>query len=122
MSRPICDLGPHCWRDSFGKTHYELRTHHLKALVEFVEQGNLLRDHDDISQEIPNAIDATSTPITCPLSTTCLEIPSSQERTVRVYSEWQQSKVDNDMLKEEIRRACDVALQDGLDLEQVHQD
>ena len=39
-----------------------------------------------------------------------------------MYSEWQQSKVDDDVLKEEFRRVCEVALQDGLDLEQVHED
>jgi hypothetical protein len=51
-----------------------------------------------------------------------LEIPGSRDRAVRVYSEWQQSKVDDDMLKEEFQKACEVALQDGLDLEQVHED
>jgi hypothetical protein len=161
-----CDLGQYCWRDSFGKKHYKLRTHHLKALVEFVERGNLLRDHDDIPEEIReqlmleerqrqerqaksssttstpnyppititnvlpqshqspsvNAIEATPAPVVRLTSIACLEIPGSRDRAVREYSEWQQSKVDDDMLKEEFRRACDVALQDGLDLEQVYQD
>jgi hypothetical protein len=34
---PLCNLGPHCWRDPFSKKHYKLRTHHLKALVELVQ-------------------------------------------------------------------------------------
>lgn len=49
---PPCDLGPHCWRDSFGKKHYKLRTEHLKALITFVEQGNILKSHNDVPQDI----------------------------------------------------------------------
>lgn len=47
-----CDLGRHCWRDPSGKKHYRLRTHHLKALIEFVQQGNALRTHDDVPDDI----------------------------------------------------------------------
>jgi hypothetical protein len=39
-------------RDSFGKKHYKLRTHHLKALIDFVEQGNILQSHDDVPEDI----------------------------------------------------------------------
>jgi hypothetical protein len=49
---PPCDLGPHCWRDPFGKKHYRLRTHHLKALVDLVEQGNVLRSYDDVLEYV----------------------------------------------------------------------
>jgi hypothetical protein len=41
---PPCNLGPHCWRDPFGKRHYKLRTHHLKVLVELVQQGHAFSD------------------------------------------------------------------------------
>lgn len=44
---PPCNLGPHCWRDPFSKKHYKLRAHHLKALIEFVQQGHALKSHDD---------------------------------------------------------------------------
>ena len=47
-----CNLGPHCWRDPFGKKHYKLGTHHLKALINFVEQGHVLRSHDDVPEDI----------------------------------------------------------------------
>jgi hypothetical protein len=49
---PPCNLGPHCWRDPFGKKHYKLRTHHLKALIELVQQGLLLNTHNDVPEEI----------------------------------------------------------------------
>jgi hypothetical protein len=41
---------------------------------------------------------------------------------MRCYSEWQQSKVDDEDLKTEFQKACDVALKDGLDLEQIFGD
>jgi len=41
---------------------------------------------------------------------------------VKEYSDWQQSKVGDHMLKAEFQKACDVALADGLDLEQLHMD
>jgi hypothetical protein len=49
---PPCNLGPHCWRDPFGKKHYKLRTHHLKALVEMVQQGHTLKSHDDVPEDV----------------------------------------------------------------------
>ncbi|KAF4534642.1 uncharacterized protein LTHEOB_12920 [Lasiodiplodia theobromae] len=49
---PPCNLGPHCWRDSVGKKHYKLRTHHLKSLIKHVEQGAALRTHDDVPDDI----------------------------------------------------------------------
>jgi len=38
---PPCNHCPYCWRHLFDKTHYKLRTHHLKALISFVEEGNI---------------------------------------------------------------------------------
>ncbi|KAL1598076.1 hypothetical protein SLS59_007086 [Nothophoma quercina] len=49
---PPCNLGPHCWRDPFGKKHYRLRTHHLKALIELVQQGHVLNSHDDVPEVV----------------------------------------------------------------------
>jgi hypothetical protein len=49
---PPCNLGPHCWRDPFGKWHYKLRTHHLEALVDLVQQGHTLKSHDDVPEDI----------------------------------------------------------------------
>lgn len=49
---PPCNLGPHCWRDPFGKKHYRLRTHHLKTLIELVQQGFVLSSHDDMPEDV----------------------------------------------------------------------
>lgn len=47
-----CGLGPHCWRDPYGKKHYKLRTPHLKALIEYVKQGNVIKSHEDVPAHI----------------------------------------------------------------------
>lgn len=47
-----CDLGPYCWRDPFGKQHYKLGAHHLRALVRLVEQGHRLESHEDVPNDI----------------------------------------------------------------------
>lgn len=47
-----CDLGPHCWRDPYGKKYYRLRTTHLKALTEYVKQGHVIRSHEGIPEKI----------------------------------------------------------------------
>jgi hypothetical protein len=47
-----CNLGPHCWRDPVSKKHYNLRTHHLRSLIEHVEQGHTLQTHDDVPEYI----------------------------------------------------------------------
>lgn len=49
---PPCDLGLHCWIDPIGKKHYKLKTHHLRALVEHVDDGKPLRNHDDVPEKI----------------------------------------------------------------------
>jgi hypothetical protein len=48
---PPCNSGPYCWHDPFGK-HYKLPMHHLKALVNYVEQGNTLQSHDDVPEHV----------------------------------------------------------------------
>jgi hypothetical protein len=52
----------------------------------------------------------------------CLEIPGLRDLAVAEYSDWQQSQVDDEKLKAEFRKARDAALEDGLDLMQVHED
>jgi len=49
---PPCDLGPYCWRDPISKKRYKLRTSHLKALIDFAEQGDTLQSHDDVPEYI----------------------------------------------------------------------
>lgn len=49
---PPCNQGPYCWREPFGKKHYKLRTHHLKTLIELVQQGHILNSHDDVPEDV----------------------------------------------------------------------
>ncbi|KAE8383892.1 hypothetical protein BDV26DRAFT_287305 [Aspergillus bertholletiae] len=49
---PCQHEGQYCWQDPVGKKHYKLRTHHLKALVKYVEQGGIIETHDDIPNYI----------------------------------------------------------------------
>ncbi|TVY71304.1 hypothetical protein LSUE1_G004473 [Lachnellula suecica] len=165
---PPCHLGPHCWRDPIGKKHYKLKTHHLKSLIRYVEQGYELRTHENVPEDIreqlyaeeqqwlerrqktsstsagnfppinitnvlppqayqpPFATSPTRTPPLNILSTSSpvnrLDIPGPRDVAVRDYSHWHQSKVNDEILKVEFQKACDVTLADGLDLEQVHDD
>jgi hypothetical protein len=163
---PPCNLGPHCWRDPFGKKHYKLRTHHLKALVELVQQGHTLKSHDDVPEDVreqlyaeeqqrndrqyakngistpglppinitnvlpspstqstgTSIVDSTAIPRGQPAKTLRLDIPGPRDTAVIAYSEWQQSNVVDEGLKEEFQKACKATLEDGLDLEQVYED
>ena len=47
-----CDRGPHCWIDPVGRKHYHLRTPHFRALIAFKKEGNVLKSHDDVPQDI----------------------------------------------------------------------
>jgi hypothetical protein len=47
-----CHLGPHCWQDPFRKKHYQLRTHHLKRLIAYVEGGGVLECQDDVPDTV----------------------------------------------------------------------
>lgn len=44
------------------------------------------------------------------------------DTAVREYTNWQQSLVDSHAFKENIMKACDVGLSNGLDLEQINED
>ncbi|KAM3064619.1 hypothetical protein ACMFMF_011893 [Clarireedia jacksonii] len=68
------------------------------------------------TRTLPSDLPPTSAP------TTRLEIPGPRDVAVKNYSHWQQSKVNDDILKVEFRKACDITLADGLDLEQVYED
>jgi hypothetical protein len=51
-----------------------------------------------------------------------LDIPCLRDVTVSECSDWQQSNVCDEILKVEFQKACDVALEDDLDLGQVYND
>lgn len=56
------------------------------------------------------------------LGKSCLDIPGPRYIAVAAYGDWQQSNVVDQTLQLEYQKACDVTLQDGLDLEQVFED
>ena len=51
-----------------------------------------------------------------------LDILGPLDVAVRLYSEWQQLNVTDASWKIDIQTACDVAIDDGLDLEQIYTD
>lgn len=164
---PPCALGPHCWRDPAGNKHYKLRTPHLKALIDFVTESNVLQSHNDMPAHvreqllvekqqrldrqqpkcvgtpipsyprinISNVLPSSESPPPAGGSTDLalitassaanipsLAIPIARDTAVRMYSDWQQTQVADEELREEIAKARDTALQDGLDLEQIFED
>lgn len=48
-----------------------------------------------------------------------LDIPGSRDAATKKYSEWHASKADDLALKDDSRKACQVALENGLDLQQI---
>ena len=50
------------------------------------------------------------------------EVPGMLDTAVELYSEWQQSRVGDKAQKADIRRVCEVALRNGLDLQQIFED
>lgn len=160
-----CPSGPYCWVDPAGKKHYQLKTHHLKRLVTYVEKGGTLDGHKDVPDIVreelymeeqqrmeknsrkggycmgngmayppininvhPSQASATGSDISAAQvaadtkGLSPLDIPGPRDDAVKEYSEWQVSNVTDDTLKAAFRQACDVMLENGLDLEQVHKD
>jgi hypothetical protein len=161
-----CSLGPYCWRDPDGKSHYQLRTHHMKSLIRHVEEGGQLESHADVpgmvreqlyaeQQERSQRKHKTSTgdtgslpPITinnvlpgsrgsdslvrpgsAENNTTTqastprdFELPGFRDVALNEYSEWHQSRVFDVSLKADFKKARDVALENALDLDLIHEE
>jgi hypothetical protein len=62
------------------------------------------------------------TPPSVAPSITRLVVPGHRDIALREYCDWPQSKVVDETLKAEYQKARDVALEDGLDLEQIYED
>ncbi|KAK1990557.1 hypothetical protein LX36DRAFT_685960 [Colletotrichum falcatum] len=139
---PPCRAGPYCWRDASTSRHFGLKTHHLRTLIEHVENGGILQGHDDVpdylrdqlyaeeqqrrerqrrrttSSAVSDSIDQVNDPV-MHLSTG-FDIPGLRDDALKEYSDWQCSKVRGEDLKMDFRKACELALKDGLDLELIH--
>ena len=55
----------------------------------------------------------------CSTKASRLKLAGFRDTNVQAYCDWQQSQVENESWKDEFRKACDVALGDGLDLDQI---
>jgi hypothetical protein len=51
-----------------------------------------------------------------------LDIPGTRDEAVEDYCAWQQMQVKKPDLKAEYQKACGFIIEDGLDLELIHQD
>jgi hypothetical protein len=73
-----------------------------------------------------NSPESTPAPAEAGLSTsprpTHLEIAGPRDVAVRMYSAWQCSQVSDRALKIEYQKACGITLDEGLDVELVHED
>lgn len=112
-----------------SKKHYKLNTHHLGSLIGHVELGGTLQTHDDVPDDIRQQLYAEEqqrmekrrADATKPPGGSQVYISSLWDVTVNDYCAWQQSRV-HESLKAEFRKARDMVLAEGLDLEQVHED
>lgn len=57
-----------------------------------------------------------------PIPTHRLDIPGFRDEAVEEYCSWQQSKVKKPTLKVQYKKACDVMIETGMDLELIHRD
>ncbi|OQE26125.1 hypothetical protein PENFLA_c007G00907 [Penicillium flavigenum] len=74
---------------------------------------------DKIYNPAPPPLEHTATPSIYPPE---LHIPGLLDLAVKEYSTWQQSRLSDETLKAEVGKACEVALDDGLDLTQIEED
>lgn len=58
---PCRHEGQYCWQDPEGKRHHRLKTHHLKALIKYVEQGGVLETHADVPDSVREQLFAEET-------------------------------------------------------------
>ena len=70
------------------------------------------------------AIPPTTAECTNPASkqTDPIDIPGLLDIAVKEYATWHQSRVSSETFRENIQKACDVALENCLDLKQIHND
>ena len=83
---------------------------------------NVLPPQSSQSSTGPSQAVNNADPLSIAPEVTRLEVPGLRDVAVKTYSKWQQSNVDDDELKLDFQKACDVTLADGLDLEQLHED
>ncbi|PGH16822.1 hypothetical protein AJ79_01466 [Helicocarpus griseus UAMH5409] len=55
-SVPSCHYGQWCWQDPKQRKHYKLRTTHLTSLIKHVDDGGKLETHEDVPDDIREAL------------------------------------------------------------------
>ncbi len=145
---PPCQ-GTYCWRDPDNRKHYKLDTSVLAKLIDYAEEGNMLRTHADvpawireliyakdqqdserrkrkrqasISESLPPIHINVSTPGTQAAgaqSAAQLDIPQPVDQSLRRYCEWLCARVTDPVWKSGYRDACGIALEEGLDLRRL---
>ena len=58
---PPCDLGPHCLIEAETKKHRRLKAHHMRQIVDYVQQGGHITTHNDVPQAIRDQLKAEET-------------------------------------------------------------
>jgi hypothetical protein len=69
-----------------------------------------------------SSVDSSTHTIAGKTSFRSLEIPGTLDTAVQLYSNWQQSNFTREDPKADVQTACDTALNEGLDLEQIYTD
>lgn len=71
---------------------------------------------------IPTTAAAAESTNLAPKQTDPIDIPGLLDIAVKEYATWHQSRVKSETFRENIQKARDVALENCLDLKQIHDD
>ncbi|KAJ5783415.1 uncharacterized protein N7518_009092 [Penicillium psychrosexuale] len=131
-----------CWEDPKDKKHNKLRAPYLERLIDHVDEGGSLNDHDDAPSDIRRDLILESQAgkkskryqcspsisrayfdrrfITSrPVSHESLMIPGTREQAMREYCNWLESRANDEDYKADFRKICQVTLENRLDLELI---
>ncbi|KAL3470097.1 hypothetical protein BJX99DRAFT_251466 [Aspergillus californicus] len=105
-----CGLGPHCWQDPYGKKHYKLYRDEILSLVSYVKSGKRLESHKDVPGMIREQIYRAERRRLegQKANASRLNLTGLRDANVKAYCAWQQ-----------LQKACDVALDNGFDLDLI---
>ncbi|KAL4961615.1 uncharacterized protein BDV14DRAFT_211074 [Aspergillus stella-maris] len=132
--------------DPKGRKPYGLRKPHLMKLISYVDAGGTLDSHDDVPEGIRQALymeaqqklerssNKTNNQVAlgapCPININLLappppprvKISGARDDAVRAYCGWHKLQVTDEKRKADWRKACELTLSNGLDLELVEED
>ncbi|PLB48765.1 hypothetical protein P170DRAFT_358663, partial [Aspergillus steynii IBT 23096] len=115
--------------------HYGLRKSHLMKLISYVDAGGKLDSHDEVpegirqalyveaQQKLERASNKTNNQVALgapyPIN---INLLAPQDDAVKAYCEWHELQVTDEKRKADWRKACNITLSNGLDLELVEED